>query len=365
MKFIDLKAQYEAYREEIDARIHGVLNHGQYILGPEVNEVERKLEEVVGISHCIAVGSGTVSLEIALRALNIGPGDEVITVPFTFIATAEVIMALGATPVFVDIRPDSFNMNPELLPAAITERTKAIIPVGLFGQMAEMERIEEVAVTYGITVIEDAAQCFGATRHNSRSCSVSRMASTSFYPAKVLGCYGDGGALFTDDEELAMRIRAIANHGITHEGKFECVGLNARFDTMQAAVLLAKIPHFEGEIAKRKLVADRYSERLPQSVELPKTLEGNTHVFAQYTIRSRNRDGVCQRLQELGIPVSIHYPKCIHEQPAYSDLGYAIGSFEESEKAARQVLSLPMHPFLSEEDQDQIIDAVETVSNCY
>jgi UDP-2-acetamido-2-deoxy-ribo-hexuluronate aminotransferase len=358
MEFIDLDTQYNKYQKDIDTRMKAVLEHGQYIMGPEVEELENILAEYVGVNHCITVGSGTVSLEIALRALNIGPGDEVITVPFSWISSAEVISAVGATPVFVDIEPETFNMNPDLLEEAITENTKAIMPVSLFGQMPDLERINEIAAKHDIAVIEDGAQSFGATRNGKKSCGASLIGSTSFFPAKPLGCYGDGGALFTDDDELAEVMKAIRSHGGVKRHHHTHVGLNGRFDTLQAAVILGKWKHFENEVQARNEIGAKYSELFDGQVKTPVIAEGNTHVYAQYTVRvdPENRDKIVAEMKEAGIPIGIYYPKCFHEQPVFEYLGYQYGDFPESEKASKEVMSLPMHPFLTEEDQ-------ETVSN--
>ena len=356
MEFIDLKTQYETYKSEIDRRMHEVVDHGQFIMGPEVYEMEEKLAEYVGVKHCISVASGTDSLEIALRALNIGPGDEVITVPFSWISTAEVIAAVGATPVFIEIEPVTFNMNADLLEEAITENTKAIMPVSLFGQMPDMERINAIAEKHDVAVIEDAAQSFGATRNGIRSCGASLIGSTSFFPAKPLGCFGDGGALFTDDDELAEIMKAIRSHGGVKRHHHTHIGMNGRFDTLQAAVILGKWPHFEDEVQARNQVGARYSELLKEHVTTPKILKGNTHVYAQYTIRvdENRRDEIVAGMKDTGIPVGIYYPKCFHEQPVFEHLGYTYGDFPESEKASREVLSLPMHPFLSIEEQKEV-----------
>lgn len=363
MEFIDLKTQYAAYRKDIDEVIKRVLDHGQFIMGPEVEELEKKLGEFVGVSHCITTGSGTVSLEIALRALGIGPGDEVITVPFTWISTAEVILAVGAKPVFVDIDERSYNMNPDLLSEAITDNTKAILPVSLFGQMPDIERIGEIAKEYNLPIIEDAAQSFGAERNGIKSCGATLVGSTSFFPAKVFGCYGDGGALFTNDHELANSMRAIRNHGGITRGHHTLVGLNGRFDTLQAGILLAKLPYFMKEIEDRARVGSRYSEFLSDYCITPAISTGNSHVYAQYTIRLANRDDAKLRLHESGIPTAIYYSKCLHEQPVFKTLGYDWGDFPVSEKVSREVLSLPMHPFLTEKDQDQIIHAIKNINN--
>lgn len=357
MEFIDLKTQYNKYKKEIDSRMQKVLEHGRYIMGPEVDELEEALAEYVGVEHCITVSSGTHSLEIALRALDIGPGDEVITVPFSWISSAEVIMLVGATPVFVDIEYETFNLDASKLEAAITEKTKAIIPVSLFGQMADMKAINKIAEKHNLAVIEDAAQSFGATQNGKRSCGASLIGSTSFFPAKPFGCYGDGGALFTDDEHIAETIRAIRTHGGVKRHYHTHVGTNGRFDSMQAAVLLAKWPHFGEEIEKRAEAGERYSHLLNDICGSPAVMNGNTHVYAQYTIRvdSSERDRVADSMKEAGIPVGIYYPKCFHEQPVFEHLGYFYGDFPEAEKASKEVLSLPMHPFLKEEEQEMVV----------
>ncbi len=361
MKFIDLETQYHSYKKEIDRRMNAVLEHGQYIMGPEIEELEQVLAEFVGVKHCISVASGTASLEIALRALDVGPGDEVITVPFSWISTAEVIAAVGAKPVFIDIEPDTYNLNPQLLETLITERTKAIMPVSLFGQMPDLEAINRIAEKHNIPVIEDAAQSFGATQHGKKSNGASTIGSTSFFPAKPLGCFGDGGALFTNDDELAHIMKAIRSHGGVKRHHHTHIGMNGRFDTLQAAVILGKWPHFEDELKSRAEIGARYNELLNDVCITPKIAEGNTHVFAQYTIRvnAEVRDDVVAGIKEQGIPVGIYYPKCFHEQPVFEYLGYSWGDFPESEKASREVLSLPMHPFLSEEEQDKVVEVVK------
>lgn len=358
MQFIDLKEQYRKYKVEIDAKIFSVLDHGQFIMGSEVAELEKVLADYVGCAHCMTVASGTDSLEIALRALEIGPGDEVITVPFTWISTAEVIMLVGATPVFVDINPIDFNLNIDRLESAITPRTKAIIPVSLFGQMPDYERINAISARHRIPVIEDGAQSFGATQHGRRSCGVTAIASTSFFPAKPLGCFGDGGALFTNDARLAERIRIVRNHGGLVRNHHTHVGMNGRFDTLQAAVLLAKLPHFNSEVAARSRLGAAYSASLRDVCSVPEVSPGNTHVYAQYTIRVPNRDLLATKLKERGVPSAVYYPKSLHEQPVFKHLGYVAGDFPAAEQAAREVLSLPMHPFLSAADQAQVIKSL-------
>ena len=393
MEFIDLKTQYEQHKEAIDGAMQRVLEHGQFIMGPEVGELEQLLADYVGVKHCITVSSGTHSLEIALRALGIGPGDEVITVPFSWISSAEVIPLVGATTVFVDIDPDTYLMDPEKLADAITERTKAIIPVSLFGQMPDLEAIEAVVervssvrragtVTssngetdgvagggQGIAIMEDAAQSFGATRHGVRSCGASLIGSTSFFPAKPFGCYGDGGALFTDDDELAEAMRAIRTHGGVRRHHHTLVGTNGRLDTLQAAVMLAKFPHFPAEVEARGRIGARYSELLGElgvsgaSIIPPSIMDGNTHVYAQYTVRvpANQREEIRAKLKEHGIPTGVYYPACFHEQPVFEYLGYKWGDFPESERASREVLSLPMHPWLTEEEQQKIVREVSDV----
>ena len=359
MEFIDCKEQYRRYKTEIDDRMRVVLAHGQYVMGPEVFELERALAKYVGVKHCITASSGTHTLEIALRALGIGPGDEVVTVPYTWISTAEVIALVGARPVFVDIEPDTFNINVDLLPAAINSRTKAILPVSLFGQMPDYDRINSIAAEHGLPVMEDAAQSFGAEQRGRKSGGVTAIGSTSFFPAKPLGCFGEGGALFTGDDQLAEKMRAIRTHGGVQRHHHPLLGTNGRFDTIQAAVLLAKLPHFAWEVQERGRIGARYSENLREICTVPSVAPGNTHVYAQYTIRMPDRDGVAERLKKRGIPTAVYYPKCLHEQPVFSKLGYSLGDFPESEKASREVLSLPMHPFLLPEQQDQVVGALK------
>ena len=360
MEFIDCKEQYRRYKAEIDDRMRAVLAHGQYVMGPEVFELEQALAKYVGVKHCITGSSGTHTLEIALRALGVGPGDEVVTVPFTWISTAEVIALVGARPVFVDIEPDTYNINVDLLPRAINSRTKAILPVSLFGQMPDYDRINALAAQHGLPVIEDAAQSFGAEQRGRKSGGVTTIGSTSFFPAKPLGCFGEGGALFSNDDPLAEKMKAIRTHGGVQRNHHPLLGTNGRFDTIQAAVLLAKLPHFQREVQERGRIGARYSAALQGSCTVPAVAPGNTHVYAQYTIRVPERDLVAERLKNMGIPTAVYYPKCLHEQPVFSKLGYNWGDFPESEKASRQVLSLPMHPFLAPEEQDKVVRAILT-----
>lgn len=356
MEFIDLKTQYRKLKESVDARIHAVLEHGQFILGPEVLELEAALAQRTGSKYCISCASGTDALLIALMSLGISPGDEVITSPFTFIATVEMIVLLGARPVFVDIDPRTWNLDPSKLAAAITPRTRAVMPVSLYGQCADMDAIQKAAGD--LPVIEDAAQSFGATYKGRQSCNLSTIGCTSFFPSKPLGCYGDGGACFTNDDHLAAVMLEIRNHGQGSRYHHVRLGLNGRMDTMQAAVLLAKLEVFEQELSLRAEVADRYGKRLQETVRTPWIAEGNCSVYAQYTIEVDDREHVAHTLRQEGIPTSIHYPIPAHLQPAFRGLGYAEGDFLVAERAARRVLSLPMHPYLKIDDQNRICETL-------
>jgi UDP-2-acetamido-2-deoxy-ribo-hexuluronate aminotransferase len=357
--FIDLKAQYQQLKADIDARIHAVLDHGQYIMGPEVAELERELATYVGVKHCVGVADGTTALLIALMALGIQAGDEVITTPFTFIATGEMIALLGAKPVFVDIDPDSYNLDPARIEAAITPRTRAIMPVSLYGQCADFDAINAVAAKHGLPVIEDGAQSFGASYKGRKSGALSTIGCTSFFPSKPLGCYGDGGACFTDDDALAKAMREIRVHGQDRRYHHPVIGLNGRLDTLQAAVLLAKLPSFADEVAARERIGARYSALLDDVVRVPKLAEGCSSVHAQYTIEVDQREAVAATLKELGVPTAVHYPIPLHLQPAFAALGQGVGSFPLAEAAGQRVLSLPMHPFLDEATQDAIVAAVK------
>lgn len=362
MEFIDLKQQYKLHKTAIDQAIQKVLDHGQYIMGPEVEELEKALAAYVGVKHCIGAASGTHTLEIALRAFDIGPGDEVITVPFTWISSSEVINLVGATPVFVDIDPQTYNIDISKIEQAITPKTKAILSVNIFGQMPDYDAINAIAAKYGIPVIEDAAQSFGATQNGKKSCAMSTVASTSFFPSKTLGCYGDGGALFTNDDQLALKMKALRTHGAIIRHQHHYIGMNGRLDTLQAAILLAKLPHFPDELEKRIAIGTAYSEKLKDYCIPPFVQEGNTHVYHQYTIRSEQRDELSKHLKTLGIPTAIYYPKCVHLQPVYEYLGYKEGSFPVSEKASQEVLSLPMHPWLTPEDLDRVAEGIKSFS---
>jgi UDP-2-acetamido-2-deoxy-ribo-hexuluronate aminotransferase len=358
MQFIDLKKQPERIRGNIDENIKKVLDHGQYILGPEVVELEERLAEFVGVEHCIGVASGTDALQAAMMALEIGPGDEVITTPFTFIATGEMIAILGATPVFVDIDPDTFNIDPQLIEAAITPKTKAIIPVSLYGQCADMDAINAIADKHGLPVIEDAAQSLGATYKGKQSCALSTIGCTSFFPAKPLGAYGEAGACFTNDDNLANLMRQIRVHGQDKRYHHARIGFNGRLDTLQAAILLAKLDIFPDEVAARKQIGDRYTQLIQESgkaIKAPFIAEGNTSVFAQYTIQIEDRDTVAQKVNEQGIPTAVHYPIPLNQQPAINQTDVQLPN---TEAAATKVMSLPMHPYLEDTDQQKIIQAI-------
>ena len=357
MEFIDLKTQYKLMKESVDSRIARVLQHGQFIMGPEIEELETALAARTGAKHCVTCASGTDALMIALMALGVGRGDEVITSPFTFIATAEIIALLGATPVFVDIDPRTYNLDPRQLAHAITPRTRAIMPVSLYGQCADMDAINSIAKN--IPVIEDAAQSLGALYKERQSCNLSTIGCTSFFPSKPLGCYGDGGACFTSDDQLAKLMKQIRVHGQDRRYHHPIIGFNGRLDTLQAAVLLAKLKRFDEEISKRAELGSRYTQLLSGAgVVTPFIAPGNTSVYAQYTIQVENREAVQDELKRKNIPTAVHYPIPLNLQPAFAKLGLGKGSFPISEHAAERVMSLPMHPYLTEADQKVVATAV-------
>jgi len=360
MEFIDLKSQQARIREKIEGRIRTVLDHGRYVSGPEITELEEKLAAYVGVKHCIGASSGTDTLLIAMMALGIGPGDEVITVPYTWISTAEMIVLLGATPVFVDIDEETWNMDVSRLEAAISEKTKAIMPVAIFGQTADMTAINEIAARYGdLPVIEDAAQSFGATHHGRKSCGLSTIGSTSFFPSKPLGAYGDGGALFTDDDTLADTMRQIGVHGQARKHHHPILGINGRLDTLQAAILLEKIEIFDDEIEKRQTVAAEYGRGIKNdAVILPKIADGNTSVYAQYTILSPEREALAESLAKANVPSVSYYAIPLHLQIVFSSLGHREGDFPVTEKVAKMGLSLPMNPYLAGEEIERVCGAM-------
>jgi UDP-2-acetamido-2-deoxy-ribo-hexuluronate aminotransferase len=354
MEFIDLKSQYQRLKADIDAGIQNVLDHGQYILGPEVAELEEKLAAYTGTKYCITVANGTDALQIAQMALGIGLGDEVITPGFTYIATAETVALLGAKPVYVDIDPRTYNLNPTLLEAAITQRTKAIIPVSLYGQCADFDSINAIAAKHGIPVIEDAAQSFGATYKGRKSCNLTTIACASFFPSKPLGCYGDGGAIFTNDEELAKVMRQIARHGQDRRYHHVRVGINSRLDTIQAAILLPKLAILDQELCARQHVADTYQNIFRGNVATPYLEPHNISAWAQYTIQVLQRDMLQQQLQRANIPTAVHYPIPLNKQPAVADVTVQL---PVGDSVAKGVMSLPMHPYM---DESQI----KHVANC-
>ncbi len=357
MEFIDLKSQYQRLKPQIDAAIQRVLDHGQFILGPEVAELEEKLATYTGARYCISVANGTDALQIALMALGVRAGDEVITPGFTYIATAETVALLGAKPVYVDIDARTYNLDPALLEASITPRTKAIIPVSLYGQCADFDAINAIAARHGIPVIEDAAQSFGASYKGRKSCNLSTIACTSFFPSKPLGCYGDGGAIFTSDEDLAKVMRQIARHGQDRRYHHVRIGVNSRLDTIQAAVLLPKLAILDEEMAQRQAVAVRYGTLLNSAgiSTTPYVEPHNTSAWAQYTVRVLSRDVLQRRLADAGVPTAVHYPIPLNKQPAVED---ASVSLPVGDEVAQEVMSLPMHPSLEERDQLRIVAAL-------
>lgn len=370
MEFIDLKSQYQRLKPQIDAAIQRVLDHGQYVLGPEVAELEEKLAAYTGAKHCITVANGTDALQIAQMALGIGPGDEVITPGFTYIATAETVALLRAKPVYVDIDPRTYNLNPVLLESAITPRTKAIVPVSLFGQCADFDAINAIAEKHGIPVIEDAAQSFGGSYKGRKSCNLSTIACASFFPSKPLGCYGDGGAIFTNDEELAKVIRQIARHGQDRRYHHIRIGVNSRLDTIQAAILLPKLALLDEELKARQRIAEQYGQLL-ESVNAPFRVIANesnnsniatpylephtTSAWAQYTIQVPYREALQEKLKQAGIPTVVHYPIPLNKQPAVVD---AKAQLPVGDAVAQRVMSLPMHPYLDETDLKTIVQAI-------
>ena len=348
MDFIDLKAQYQASRELINLRIQTVLDHGQYIMGPEVAELETRLARYTGAKHCITVSSGTEALVISLMALGIKPGDEVITTPFSFIATAEAIVLVGATPVFVDIDRASCNLAPTLIEAKVTPHTRAIMPVSLFGQPADMDELNAIAARHGLAVIEDAAQSFGASYRDKKSCNLSTVGCTSFFPSKPLGCYGDGGAIFTSDDDLACAMREIRVHGQSRRYVHTRIGVGGRMDTLQCAIVLAKLERFEWELEQRVKVAERYDILLSGRIGLIARMPSRTSVYAQYTAVVEERERIQGALHAAGIPTAVHYPVPIHLQPAYAHFSSPDCCPVAREMAAK-VISLPMGPYLSAE----------------
>jgi UDP-2-acetamido-2-deoxy-ribo-hexuluronate aminotransferase len=363
IEFVDLKAQYAALRERIAERMQRVLDHGQYIMGPEVRELEAALAARTGAAHCIAVASGTEALLITLMALELKPGDEVITTPFSFAATAETVLLLGGVPVYVDIEPDTCLIDATQIEAKVTKRTRAIMPVSLYGQVADMDAINAIAARHGLAVIEDGAQSFGARLRGRASGNLSTFGCTSFFPSKTLGCYGDGGAIFTSDDTLAQACREIRVHGQSARYRHTRLGVGGRIDTLQCAVLLAKLERFDWELERRHVLGARYRELLEGSRAVSVAVRsGRDSVWAQYTVFVEQREAVRAALQAQGIPTVVHYPLPLHRQPAYAPAAKAGVGWPHSERAAEHVLSLPMSADLAEPQQDRIVAALRSVA---
>lgn len=359
MNFIDLKVQYNQIKQEIDSAIKNVVESTQFILGPDVSELEKEIGQYCKTKYAIGVASGTDALLLPLMAIGLTSGDEVITTPFTFIATAEVIAFLGAKPVFVDIDYDTMNIDSSKIEKAITKKTKAIIPVHLYGQCADMDPILEIAKKNNLFVLEDAAQAFGAEYKNKKAGTIGNAGAFSFFPSKNLGCYGDGGMIITNDEKLADKIAMLRVHGSKKRYEHKYIGINGRLDTIQAAILRVKLRHFENWIKLRKEKFDYYSEKLKDIVLVPEEKEYNKYVCHQYTIRTSKRDELSKYLNDLSIPTAIYYPKPLHLQEAFAYLGYKNGDFPVSERCAREVLSLPFFPEITYEQQDIIIKSIK------
>ena len=359
IQFIDLKRQQEVLKDKIDNSISAVLGHGRYVFGPEITELEDRLSEYVGANHAIACSSGTDALLLSLLSLDVKAGDEVIVPAFSFFATAEVVEFIGARPVFADINPDSYFINASEVEKKITSKTKAIMPVSLYGQVGEMRELKKIAEKHNVPVIEDAAQSFGASYEEGMSCGMTEMAATSFFPAKPLGCYGDGGAVFTSDDRLAEKTRMLLNHGQEERYSHSEIGINGRMDTIQAAILLAKFDHFRNfEVPKREEIGKKYTERLrgTENLKVPEVLEDRNHVYAQYTVEVENRDKVQEYLKGKGIPTAVHYPKPMYSQPALKKYEEKDEDYPVSFQASQKVMSLPMHPYLTDSEIDFVSD---------
>jgi len=358
MNFIDLEQQQNRIKKQIDTNIAKVLAHGRYIMGPEVSELEEQMADYVGVKYCIGVSSGTDALLIAMMALGIGPGDEVITTPFTFIATSEMIKLLGAKPVFVDIDPQTYNIDPEKISSAITDNTKLILPVSLYGQCADMDAINTIAKQHNLPVLEDGAQSFGATYKGRKSCNLSTVGCTSFFPSKPLGCYGDGGAIFTNDDVLAKVMCEIRVHGQDKRYSHPRLGINGRLDTIQAAVLLAKFEIFPDEVMQRDRVGRQYTasiNAMQSTIVAPQIRSNCTTVYAQYSIMANNREQLIAKLNKMNIPTAVHYPVPLHLQPPFYNNQLNLPVVED---VATKIVSLPMHPYLSTEDIEKVSRAL-------
>ncbi len=358
MKFCDLKKQYLEYQSEIDEAIASVIDRTAFINGPDIKELESELAEFAGVKHTIACSSGSDAISLALFAMNIKPGDEVICPAFTFIATGTMIAVLGAKPIFVDVDPITFNLDPTKIEEKITSKTKGIIAVSLYGQTPDFDALNKIAKKHNLWVLEDGAQSYGATYCGKRSCSMTDIATTSFFPAKPLGCYGDGGAVFTNDDEVAERLRMIRNHGQEKRYYHKMLGVNGRMDTLQAAIIRVKLKHFPEEIIMRNHVAEMYTRQLKGIVETPKILENKESVWAQYTIRLDNRDDLRNYLSRFDIPTAVHYPMPLPRQEAFAYLGQG-DDYPISNMLSERVVSLPMHSFLTDEEITFVCDKIK------
>jgi UDP-2-acetamido-2-deoxy-ribo-hexuluronate aminotransferase len=354
--FANLQLQYQTYKDKINDNLQQVLNKSNYILGEEVDILEKELQNFTGAKYAISCSSGTDALLLALMAMDIQPDDEIITTPFTWISTAEMMALIKAKPIFVDIEPDTYNMDANLIEAAITKKTKAIMPVSLYGQPADMDGIQAVADKYNLKVIIDGAQSFGSTYNNKTDSNLGDISTTSFFPSKPLGCYGDGGAVFTNNEEYANKIKLLRVHGQNKRYHHKYIGIGGRLDTMQAAILLAKLPYFKKELKDRQKVADHYTNGLSQILQTPVIKPNRSSAWAQYTLRVKNRDTLQIKLKENGIPTSVFYPIPLHLQECFQYLHHQQGDFPISEKASNEVMSIPMNPFLTNDQIDYVIN---------
>ena len=353
--FANLKIAYQSHKDEFDKAIENVIKNASYIMGPEIALLEKTLSEYSNVKHSISCSSGTDALLLAMMSIDIKPGDEVITSPFTFGATAETIALLGAKPIFADIDEKTYNLDYKQIENKITTKTRAIIAVSLFGQSADMDEINAIAEKHQLPVIEDAAQSFGATYKGRKSCALSTLSCTSFFPAKPLGCFGDGGAVFTNNQDLAEKLKSLRLHGQTNKHTHKYIGLGARMDTIQAAVLLVKLKHYSKDLQKRQKVADKYFKLLGDSVCVPFIKPQNTSVWAQFAIRVKNRNTIQQKLKEKGIPTAVYYPTPLHLQECFGYLNYKLGNFPVSEKMSKEILSLPLNPYIKIEEQEFIV----------
>jgi UDP-2-acetamido-2-deoxy-ribo-hexuluronate aminotransferase len=361
--FANLKLAYQEHKKDFDSAINKVVSNASFIMGPHVSDLEDNLKEFTGAKYAISCSSGTDALLLAMMALNVQPGDEIITTPFTFIATAETIAFLGAVPVFVDVDETSYNIDISKIEEKITPKTKILMPVSLYGQVSDMDEVNDLALKHNLSVIEDAAQSFGGTYKGEKSCNLSTIGCTSFFPAKPLGCFGDGGAAFTNDKRLADKMASLRLHGQTKRYHHQYIGMGGRLDALQAAILNVKIKYYENDVLRRQNVAEQYTEQLTGSnLILPKISEHKTSVWAQYSIRVPNRDKVQELLKEKGIPTAVHYPKPLHLQECFQYLGYKKGDYPKSEKIANEIMSLPMNPYLSSEEVKYVANQVKAIN---